>query len=269
MRLDLALFERGLCPSRQQAHERIVSGGVTVNGAVVRKPSHLVGQDARIELSAPSRFVGRGGYKLLHALEVFSIPVDSLVAADIGASTGGFTDCLLQHGAARVYAVDVGTGQLAPSLQGDPRVVSLEQTNIRDMPPERLPEPVDLAVVDVSFISLRLVLPATVRLLRPGGALICLIKPQFEAGRAAVGKGGVVRDPKAHREVLAGFFAWCGGQGLSICGATPSPFPGGDGNLEFLVFLRPGGASVPVDPVSLVAEAHRHSPGKHRKAEEV
>jgi 23S rRNA (cytidine1920-2'-O)/16S rRNA (cytidine1409-2'-O)-methyltransferase len=190
-----------------------------------------VPEDARIELARSPRYVGRGGEKLEHALGAFALAVRGLVALDVGASTGGFTDCLLQHGAARVYAVDVSYGQLDYRLRQDARVVVLERTNIRDL--EELPEKPDLATVDVSFIGLEKVLPAVVRLLRPGGRIVALVKPQFQARRREVAKGGVVKDPLVHAAVLGRVVAWAAGHGLRFGGLTTSPLRGPAGNREF------------------------------------
>src|SRR5947209_7337034 len=200
-RLDLAVVERGLAESRARAQALIGGGGVTVNGEVVTRASTSIGTEDRIGLARePLPYVSRGGLKLAHALREFAVPVSGVVALDVGASTGGFTDVLLQAGARHVYAVDVGYGQLAWTLRNDPRVTVMERTNVRTL--EQLPEPIDVAVADVSFISLRLVLPVMAHLLAPRGAAIVLIKPQFEAGRTQVGKKGVVRDPAVWREVL-------------------------------------------------------------------
>ncbi|RLC56795.1 MAG: TlyA family rRNA (cytidine-2'-O)-methyltransferase, partial [Chloroflexota bacterium] len=199
-RLDVLLVERGLAESRTQAQRLIRAGLVRVAGQVADKPGTQVATNAAITLQARPRFVSRGGEKLEAALVRFGLDVRGWVAADVGASTGGFTDCLLQHGARRVYAIDVGYGQLDWRLRNDPRVVVMERTNARYL--ESLPEPVDLVTVDVSFISLGLILPMAVRWLKPGGQVVALIKPQFEAGRREVGKGGVVRDPQVHRRVL-------------------------------------------------------------------
>jgi 23S rRNA (cytidine1920-2'-O)/16S rRNA (cytidine1409-2'-O)-methyltransferase len=231
-RLDVALVERGVCSTREQARE-------AVGGERVLKPSRTVDTGAELALAAPLRFVSRGGEKLDHALAAFALDVRHRVCADIGASTGGFTDCLLQHGARRVYAVDVGYGIMDYRLRTDPRVAVMERVNARTMPP--LPEPVDLLVIDVSFISLKLALPAPVQSLRPGGRIVALVKPQFEARRGEVGKGGVIRDPLLHAAILGRFARWLTGEGYRILGLTTSPILGAAGNREFLMLLAPPG----------------------------
>jgi 23S rRNA (cytidine1920-2'-O)/16S rRNA (cytidine1409-2'-O)-methyltransferase len=229
---------RGLVTSREQARRLIMAGEVLVNGERLDKPGTQVDPDARVEVKQRPPYVSRGGLKLEAALHAFAIPVEGMVAADVGASTGGFTDCLLQHGAARVYAIDVGYGQIAWSLRQDPRVVLMERTNVRYL--EALPERVDLATIDVSFISLKLVIPAVLRWTRPDGSIVALIKPQFEAGRDEVGRKGVVRDRAVHRAVLLGFTAWAQEHGLGVLGLIPSPLQGPAGNIEFLVHLQQG-----------------------------
>jgi len=235
-RLDLLLVERGLAPSREKARTAILAGDVLVGNERVLRPAAIVAEDGRIELVRPARYVGRGGEKLEHALRAFTLDVRGLVALDVGASTGGFTDCLLQHGAARVYAVDVGYGQLDYRLRQDPRVVVLERTNIREL--TSLPEAPDLAAIDVSFIGLEKVLPSVVRLLAPGGRVLALVKPQFQARRREVGKGGVVKDPLVHAAVLGRIVAWAAEQGLRFGGLTISPLRGPAGNKEFFVLWR-------------------------------
>jgi 23S rRNA (cytidine1920-2'-O)/16S rRNA (cytidine1409-2'-O)-methyltransferase len=214
-----------------------MAGQVSVDGSPSDKPGRYVSATATITVKQKLGYVSRGGLKLEAALKRFEIEVRGLVAADIGASTGGFTDCLLQHGARRVYAIDVGYGQLAWKLRQDSRVVVMERTNARYL--QELPEPIDLATVDVSFISLRLVLPAVRRLLTCGGQIIALVKPQFEAGRKQVAKGGVVKDPAVHRAVLHGVLGWASSQGLGVDGLVASPLRGPAGNAEFLVYLTP------------------------------
>jgi 23S rRNA (cytidine1920-2'-O)/16S rRNA (cytidine1409-2'-O)-methyltransferase len=215
-----------------------MAGDVLVNGAAERRAGALVGPGDSLSLRARPRFVSRGGEKLDHALSVFGIDPDGLVCADVGASTGGFTDCLLQHRAARVYAIDVGYGQLDASLRRDSRVVVMERVNVRYL--EVLPEPVALATIDVSFISLALVLPPIARALGDGGLCVPLIKPQFEAGRRDVGKGGVVRDPEVHRRVICDVLEAARGAGLGCEGLTRSPITGPAGNVEFLAHLVKG-----------------------------
>ena len=231
-RLDLVLVERGLAESRSQARRLILAGLVRVAGQVADKAGMAVPVEAPIALQARPRFVGRGGEKLEAALTRFDLDVRGLVAADVGASTGGFTDCLLQHGAARVYAIDVGYGQLAWRLRNDPRVVVMERTNARYL--SHLPEKVALVVADVSFISLRLIFPPAVGWLRPDGQVVALVKPQFEAGRREVGKGGVVRDRRVHRRVLRQVAEMAADLGLHLRGLIPSPLRGPAGNVEFL-----------------------------------
>ncbi len=236
VRLDEILVQRGHAASREKARALILAGRVTVAGADRVKAGLLVRPDVSITVAAAPDFVSRGGHKLAHALDVFAVSPDGLICADIGASTGGFTDCLLQRGAARVYAIDVGYGQLDWRLRNDPRVVVLERTNARYL--EALPEPIDLVVVDASFISLQTLLPAIVRIGRPGAELIALIKPQFEAGKGRVGKGGVVRDPEVHREVLTEFARRISEADLTLLGLTASPIRGPAGNVEFLAHVR-------------------------------
>ena len=234
-RLDVLLVERGLADTRDKAQALILAGAVQVDGRPARKAAEPVAPDAELEVRAADGFASRGGTKLEHALARFGIPVADLVWLDAGASSGGFTDCLLRRGARRVYAVDVGRGQLDWRLRNDPRVVVRERTNIRYL--ESLPEPVDAAVADLSFISLRLTLPAIRRLTRTGGAIVALVKPQFEAGRGQVGRGGVVRDPAVWRRVLLELWGWCVEHGLTPRGLTASPIRGPAGNVEFLLWL--------------------------------
>jgi 23S rRNA (cytidine1920-2'-O)/16S rRNA (cytidine1409-2'-O)-methyltransferase len=235
-RLDLALVERELAPSREKAQALIMAGDVRVNGQVERRASASITPDAEIAIAQPQRYVSRGGDKLEHALDTFGVDVIGLVALDAGASAGGFTDCLLQRGAARVYAVDVGYGQLDARLRADERVISMERTHINEL--SSLPEQPALATVDVSFISLTNVLPAIIALLAPGGRIVALVKPQFEAGRDEVGRDGVVRDPLVHATVI-GRVAWsCVSRGLRVRGVTASPLLGPAGNREFFLLLQ-------------------------------
>ena len=238
IRLDTLLMRRGLAESPQRAQSLIMAGQVLVEDHIVDKPGKRIPESAQVAVREGPRYVSRGGIKLEHALVRFGVDVAGVIAADIGASTGGFTDCLLQRGAQKVYAVDVGYGQLAWALRQDPRVVALERTNIRHL--DSLPEPIDLATIDVSFISLELVLPRVVELLQPEGAILALVKPQFEARRDEVGKGGVVRDPAVHRTVLQKAAAISTKGGLRIEGFTPSPLRGPAGNVEFFVHLSRG-----------------------------
>ncbi len=238
-RLDLLLVERGLFASRQQAQAAVLAGRVRVAGRLVDKPGARFPETAVLEVIAPEcPYVSRGGLKLEEALHGFSLVVAGLVCLDVGASTGGFTDCLLQHGAARVYAVDVGYGQLAWRLRCDPRVVVIERTNARYLGRERVPEPIDLAVIDVSFISLRLIVPAVRPLLTPAGRILALVKPQFEVGKGLVGKGGVVRDPALHERVLEDLQAVFRGLGLRPSEPLASPIAGPKGNREFFLLLQ-------------------------------
>lgn len=237
-RLDVLLVERGLAETRARARAYIMAGEVSVNGERVDKAGTAVARDAVVELATPLPYVSRGGYKLAGALDGFGIGVEGRVAADVGACTGGFTDVLLQRGAARVYAIDVGQGQLDWKLRQDERVTVMERTNARYL--ESLAEPIDLVVIDVSFISLKLILPAVRKWLATTGEVIALIKPQFEAGPESVGKGGIVRDPAIHRAVLTDILGWAVAAGWSIGGLRRSSIAGTDGNVEFLVWLQPG-----------------------------
>ncbi len=245
IRLDLALVERGLCPSREQAKRLIMAGEVLVGEEVVSKPGWLVRRDAALRVRQPPRFVSRGGLKLEGALDHFGLDVTGLVALDIGASTGGFTDCLLQRGAAKVYAFDVGTNQMVWKLRSDPRVVCRENFNVRHLQPEDLPEPIDLIVADVSFISLTLVLPGPIAALKPGGQALVLVKPQFELSREEIGAGGIVRDPVLHEKACARLQAFVEARPeLRWHGLVESSIQGTDGNREFLAwFSRPGAHS--------------------------
>lgn len=235
MRLDAALVARGLAPSRARAQALVAAGVVTIDGAPAAKPAQAVAPDAALAVTAdPCPWVGRAALKLLHALDAFGLDPAGAEALDVGASTGGFTEVLLARGAARVHALDVGTGQLHPSLRGDPRVVSLEGVNARAIPHDLVP-PVDWIVADVSFISLTLALPAPLALARPGARLVALVKPQFEAGRAAVGRGGVVTDPAAHDAARRRVHGFLSGLGWDVTHEGVSPIAGADGNREFLI----------------------------------
>ncbi len=257
-RLDLVLMERGLRESRQKAQAAIMGGTVFVNGRRVDKPGTAVPEDAEIVLREEERYVSRGGRKLEKAMAVFPISLTGAVCADIGASTGGFTDCMLQNGAAKVYAVDVGYGQLAWKLRQDPRVVCLERTNARYITGEQIPEKLDFASVDVSFISLNLILPPLRALMRDDAQAVCLIKPQFEAGRGKVGKKGVVRDPAVHREVLEGFLEHAAQGNFFVRGLDWSPIRGPEGNIEYLGYLsvQPPERETAWDLTALVAASH-------------
>jgi 23S rRNA (cytidine1920-2'-O)/16S rRNA (cytidine1409-2'-O)-methyltransferase len=250
IRLDVLLVERGLADSRSQAQRLVMAGQVRVDGQVVLRSAASVAHDTHLEVERGPRFVSRGGEKLEAALQAFGMDVQGCTCADVGASTGGFSDCLLQHGAARVYAIDVGQGILDWKLRQDPRVVVMEGTNARFV--ERLPEPVELITIDASFISLKVLLPVvkgwfTVE--SPPGTLIALVKPQFEAGRALVGRGrGVIRDPEVHRQVLLDVLEYACQEGYKVRGLVRSPLTGPKGNAEFLTWLKyPGEQSSPLD----------------------
>ena len=250
-RLDVLLVEQGLLESRQKAQAVIMAGSVFVDGQRVDKPGTAVPNTAAIQVRGHALpYVSRGGLKLEKAMQTFPLTLDGKVCADIGASTGGFTDCMLQNGATKVYAVDVGYGQLDWKLRGDPRVVCMERTNARYLTHEQIPEELDFASVDVSFISLRLILPALDGLLSPEGEAVCLVKPQFEAGREKVGKKGVVLDPAVHLEVLEAFLEHAKESNFTVLGITYSPIRGPEGNIEYLGYLRhgqwtPGDLSLP------------------------
>jgi 23S rRNA (cytidine1920-2'-O)/16S rRNA (cytidine1409-2'-O)-methyltransferase len=234
-RLDLLLTQKGLVDSRNRAQALIMAGKVQVNDQVVTKAGTLVPVDAKVSLKQERPYVSRGGIKLAAALDTFNIRPENIVCADVGASTGGFTDLLLQRGAAKVYAIDVGYGQLAWQLRQDERVVVMERTNARYL--ESLPEPVYLVTIDVSFISLKLILPAVLKWLGSPAVVVALVKPQFEAGREQVGKGGVVRDREVHRQVLQQIVTVAADAGLEVLGLIPSPITGPAGNHEFLLHL--------------------------------
>ena len=258
-RLDVLLVERGLSENRTKAQAVIMSGLVDVNSQRADKPGVSYEETVDIQIrGAACPYVSRGGLKLEKALRDFGVHPADYVCSDSGASTGGFTDCLLHQGAKKVFAIDVGYGQLDWKIRNDPRVVVMERTNIRYVTPEDLGEPLDLSVIDVSFISLKIVLPAIKNLLKPGqGQVLCLIKPQFEAGRDKVGKKGVVREPETHKEVLDNFVALAGELGFTILGLTFSPVKGPEGNIEFLGHLTL--ADVPgilPDTADVVAQAH-------------
>lgn len=240
IRLDVLLTERGLTESREQARRLIMAGAVVVDEQQVDKPGASIDPAAtlRIKEEARAPYVSRGGQKLEAALQKFNVDVAGVVALDVGASTGGFTDCLLQHGAAKVFAVDVGYGQLAWSLRQDPRVINLERRNIRTLDPTVLSETPALAVIDASFISLSSVIPSVLPLLTPQGRIIALIKPQFEVGKGRVGKGGVVRDPQLHVEVVEKLKAQASKWNVEVLGVTESPLVGPKGNKEFLLYLQ-------------------------------
>jgi 23S rRNA (cytidine1920-2'-O)/16S rRNA (cytidine1409-2'-O)-methyltransferase len=239
LRADLALVDQGLAPSREKARALILAGEVLCGDRPINKAGELVPADALLRLrNQPMPYVSRGGLKLAHALTTFGIDPAGKVALDLGASTGGFTDCLLQRGAVRVHAIDVGQAQLDWKLRSDSRVVIHDKVNIRYLRPEQLPEKGDLAVIDVSFISLKLILPVVSALLQPGSPVVALVKPQFEVGRGRVGKGGIVRDPAARADALAEVVRTARDLGFTVMGDTPSPITGGKGNVELLLWLH-------------------------------
>lgn len=241
MRLDQLLVDRGLFPSREQARRAVMAGIVQVDGRRVDKPGTAVPEAARLEVQGPKEpFVSRAGRKLAHALDHFGLDPAGMVCLDVGASTGGFTDCLLQRGAVRVYAIDVGYGQLDQRLRNDPRVVVMERINARHLDPDALPERCQLVTIDVSFISLAKVVPALLPHVVPEGLLLPMIKPQFEAGRGAVGKGGILRDDEVRDQVVRGCAAELAGLGLELLGLHDSPVHGTGGNREAFALLRKG-----------------------------
>ena len=249
-RLDAALTERGLCESRSLAQRLILAGEILVNGQAATKASQSVKETDELTVKERPKFVSRGGFKLEGALEHFGVDVTGYVCMDTGASTGGFTDCLLQRGAAKVYAFDVGTNQLVWKLRSDPRVIAREQFNVRHLTPEDVPEPVELAVFDVSFISLLLVLEPVEKVLHPErGSILCLIKPQFELQREDVGRGGIVRDPALHQRAVQKIRTWAEAHpALHWRGVIESPIKGTDGNTEFLAWITRKSASSPTQP---------------------
>ncbi len=257
-RLDVLITERGLQESRQKAQAVIMAGSVFVNGQRVDKPGTAVLNDAEIEIRGHVLpYVSRGGLKLEKAMKKWPITLEGKICADIGASTGGFTDCMLQNGATKVYAVDVGYGQLDWKLRNDERVVCLERTNARYLSHDEVPDTLDFASIDVSFISLKLIFPALYQLLGDEGEVACLIKPQFEAGREKVGKKGVVRDPAVHLEVLENFLEHAKENNFTVVDITYSPIRGPEGNIEYLGYLRKKeGPSAEIDLKEIVAASH-------------
>lgn len=257
-RLDVRVVELGLAESRERARADIMSGLVYVDGQKATKAGMPVADGAKVELRGSScPYVSRGGLKLEKALRVFPVSPEGKTCIDCGASTGGFTDVLLRNGAKRVYAVDVGYGQLAWSLRSDGRVVTMERTNARHLSPDMFPEPLELAVMDLSFISVKLVIPAVTPLLLDGSDIICLIKPQFEAGKADVGKKGVVRDAAVHERVLREFMDFVQGSGCTLMGLDFSPIRGPEGNIEYLAWLKKGNFEPPeLSAASVVAASH-------------
>ena len=262
-RLDVLLTEQGYFPTREKARAAVMAGLVYVDGQISDKPGTGIKEDAVITVKGDTcPFVGRGGLKLARALEVFSVDPAGWTCIDIGASTGGFTDCLLQNGAKKVYAVDVGYGQLDYSLRIDPRVVNIEKQNFRYMTPDQIGEPLDYAVTDVSFISLRYIFPGAAAMLKDGGLMTALIKPQFEAGREQVGNKGIVKDPKVHKEVIEKAIGYANESGFTVTNLSYSPVKGAKGNIEFLLMLRKcsEGETPSTDPAvdidAVVEQAH-------------
>ena len=257
-RLDVLLVEKGLQESRQKAQATIMSGLVFVNQQRVDKPGTAVANDAEIEVRGNTlKYVSRGGLKLEKAMATFPVELEGTICGDIGASTGGFTDCMLQNGATKVYSVDVGYGQLAWKLRSDDRVVCMERTNARYLSHEQIPDELDFASIDVSFISLKLILPAVCGILKDKGHVACLVKPQFEAGKEKVGKKGVVRDPAVHLEVLEHFLDHAKESGFTVLGLTYSPIRGPEGNIEYLGYLEKGDwVPQEFDLKALVEESH-------------
>ena len=260
IRLDQLVFDLGLAESRERAKTTVMSGLVFVNGQRADKPGMQVSPDVNVEVKGTALpYVSRGGLKLEKALKVFPIDVNGKVCIDCGASTGGFTDVLLKNGAAKVYSVDVGYGQLAWSLRNDERVVNMERTNIRYISSEQIPEPLDICVMDLSFISVKLVLPAVCALLKDDGELICLIKPQFEAGREEVGKKGVVRDKAVHLSVIESVLSFAPTVGMTVMGLDFSPIKGPEGNREYLCYMKKGVHEAGVIDAAAVVEASHES----------
>ena len=257
-RLDVLLVEKGLAPSREKAKAYIMEGKVFVENQREDKPGTNFDENSKIELHGKKlAYVSRGGLKLEKALKTFPVKLDGAVCMDIGASTGGFTDCMLQNGASKVFSVDVGYGQFDWSLRQDPKVVLMEKTNVRYLKPEDIGEQLDFASCDVSFISLSKILPAIFPILTDDGTMVCLIKPQFEAGRENVGKRGVVKNPKVHRDVIAEVFGFTEALGFAVKGLTFSPIKGPNGNIEYLMYIeKNGGESDAIDIAAVVAEAH-------------
>lgn len=260
IRLDQLVFDLGLAESRERAKTTVMSGLVFVNGQRADKPGMQVSPDVNVEVKGTALpYVSRGGLKLEKALKVFPIDVKGKVCIDCGASTGGFTDVLLKNGAAKVYSVDVGYGQLAWSLRNDERVVNMERTNIRYISSEQIPEPLDICVMDLSFISVKLVLPAVCALLKDDAQLVCLIKPQFEAGREEVGKKGVVRDKAVHLSVIESVLSFAPTVGMTVMGLDFSPIKGPEGNLEYLCYMKKGVHKAGLINAAAVVEASHES----------
>ncbi len=256
-RLDVYMVEQGLVTSRSLAQSMIMAGEVYINQQKASKAGELINGDEKIEIRSKSlKYVSRGGLKLDKAMKSFPIDLSNKICMDIGASTGGFTDCMLQNGAAKVYSVDVGYGQLAWKLRQDPRVVNMERTNVRYITEEDILEPIDFFSVDVSFISLKLVLPVAYKLLKDNGYGVCLIKPQFEAGREKVGKNGIVRDKAVHLEVINNVVKFTRKLGFSVLGMDFSPIKGPKGNIEYLMYVGKNGEENAIDFKSIVEDSH-------------
>lgn len=255
IRLDARIFDLGLTESREKAKAFIMAGQVYVNGMKASKAGMAVSEKDNIEVRGSSEFVSRGGHKLKKAMSVFPIDLTDKICMDVGASTGGFTDCMLQNGAVKVYSVDVGYGQLAWKLRSDPRVVNLERTNIRYITEEQVPDRIEFSSVDVSFISLCLVLPSIYPILSDNGECVCLIKPQFEAGREKVGKKGVVREKSVHSEVIHKIYDFAIENGFCVLGLDYSPIKGPEGNIEYLIYLKKGEAENTAVDIDAVVEA--------------
>ena len=260
LRLDQLIFDKGYAESREKAKAIIMSGEVFIDGKRADKPGMQVPDTTEPEVRTKGMpFVSRGGYKLDKAIKVFNLKPEGKICIDCGASTGGFTDVLLQNGAEKVYSVDVGYGQLAWKLRNDSRVVNLERTNLRYITEEQIPEKLDMAVCDVSFISIKLILPAVARLLKEGADILCLIKPQFEAGRELVGKKGVVRDMEVHKSVIEDILSFIPEAGFSLAGLDYSPIKGPEGNIEFLCYMKnTAGCSITPNVSAVVEEAHKN-----------
>ncbi|MDD5016477.1 MAG: TlyA family RNA methyltransferase [Eubacteriales bacterium] len=258
-RLDTYLFENGLAASRERAKALVMAGAVFVDGQRCDKPAYAVGVGQKVTVKRGEEFVSRGGRKLKKAIETFDIDISGKVVIDVGASTGGFTDCMLQNGSAYVYAVDVGHGQLAWPLRQDSRVRVMERQNARYLKPDMFDKKISFASIDVSFISLKLILPALTGVLTRPYAIVALIKPQFEAGRGKVGKKGVVSDNAVHTEVIRGVLDFAEGLGLAVCGLTYSPIKGPEGNIEYLAYFCDKGDSVHTDIAELVEDAHQNA----------
>ncbi len=257
IRLDQRIVQLGLLESREKAKAMIMAGQVYVNGQKELKAGTNVKPEDSIEVRGSMEFVSRGGYKLKKAVSVFPITLKDKICMDIGASTGGFSDCMLQNGAKKVYCVDVGYGQLAWKIRSDPRVVNLERTNIRYVTDEQVTDKIDFASVDVSFISLELVLPVAYNLLADDGETVCLIKPQFEAGRENVGKKGVVRDINVHKNVINKIYLFAKQLGFAVCGLDFSPIKGPEGNIEYLIYLKKQGTDANIDIDYTVLQSHK------------